>query len=119
MKRLLLPLLAALSLPTAVDANWFGKYGSYREAQEACFEWKNKKGKFKVWPSKYYTRKTIPWEIYIRKCLDEEQTRQFLGLEYPNLKALQSSSWASGAYEYDAYMYKILGSEVIKKRFKY
>jgi len=26
MKRLLLPLLAAIALPTAVEANWFGKY---------------------------------------------------------------------------------------------
>ena len=44
MKRLLLPLLAALVLPTAVEANWFG-YGSSREAYSACRDWvrKNKK----------------------------------------------------------------------------
>ena len=56
--------------------------------------------------------------IYIRKCLEEEQTRQFLGLEYPNLKALQSSS-LRGIIEDDAYMYKVIGYEVIKKRFRY
>ena len=32
MKRLLLPLLAALALPNAVEANWFGKYNSKAEA---------------------------------------------------------------------------------------
>ena len=44
MKRLLLPLLAALVLPTAVEANWFG-YGSSREAYSGCRDWvrKNKK----------------------------------------------------------------------------
>ena len=36
MKRVLLPLLAALALPSAVEANWFGKYGSYMEADNAC-----------------------------------------------------------------------------------
>ena len=41
MKRLLLPLLAALVLPTDVEANWFGKYGSYREALEACLSWRS------------------------------------------------------------------------------
>ena len=38
MKRLLLPLLAALALPIAVNANWFGIYGSNHEAWEACYE---------------------------------------------------------------------------------
>ena len=41
MKRLLLPLLAAFALPTAVEANWFGKYNSKAEALEACNKWKN------------------------------------------------------------------------------
>ena len=43
MKRLLLPLLAALALPTTVEANWFG-YGSRYEAWRACQRWQaNKK----------------------------------------------------------------------------
>ena len=114
MKRLLLPLIAALALPTAVEANWFGKYGSYREAQEACFEWKNKKGKFKYWFKDVHNM----WggdrisERDIRKCDYEEQTRQFLGLEYPNINVNDFP------YEDDEYT-KIIGSEVIKKRFKY
>ena len=41
MKRFLLPLLAALALPTAVNANWFGKYNSKAEAWEACNKWEN------------------------------------------------------------------------------
>ena len=44
MKRLLLPLLSALVLPTAVEANWsnwFGRYGSFTEAKRACDNWKN------------------------------------------------------------------------------
>ncbi|ABS83178.1 Hypothetical protein PMT9312_1904 [Prochlorococcus marinus str. MIT 9312] len=43
MKRLLLPLLAALALPTTVEANWFGKYGSSREAYFACRDWQSNK----------------------------------------------------------------------------
>ena len=44
MKRLLLPLLAVLALPTAVNANWFlektlGKYNSIYDANEACEIW--------------------------------------------------------------------------------
>jgi len=40
MKRLLLPLLAALALPSAVKANWFGRYVSFTEAKMACDEWR-------------------------------------------------------------------------------
>ena len=39
MKRFLIPLLAALALPTTVEANWFGKYGSSQEASRACTKW--------------------------------------------------------------------------------
>ena len=43
MKRLLLPLLAVLVLPTTVEANWF-RYGSRYEAWNACQRWQaNKK----------------------------------------------------------------------------
>ena len=60
MKRFLIPLLAALVLPTAVEANWFG-YGSSREAYSACRGWisKNKK--------------------QFRRCKRDEETRQVLG----------------------------------------
>ena len=49
MKRILIPLLAALALPNAVEANWFdsrknlfGKYRSKSDAFVACIEWKVK-----------------------------------------------------------------------------
>jgi len=38
MKRLLIPLLAALPLPITINVNWFGRYGSYNEANKACKE---------------------------------------------------------------------------------
>ena len=51
MKRLLLPLLAALALPNAVEANWLlektlGKYNSRYDANEACKIWKLKGFKY-------------------------------------------------------------------------
>tara|TARA_B100001989_G_scaffold158021_1_gene113182 strand:+ start:158 stop:625 length:468 start_codon:yes stop_codon:yes gene_type:complete len=46
MKRLLLPLLASLALPTAVEANWFGKYNSRYDANEACEIWMMKGFKY-------------------------------------------------------------------------
>ena len=36
---LLLPLLSVFALPTAVEANWFGKYNSRYDANEACEIW--------------------------------------------------------------------------------
>ena len=69
MKRLLLPLLAALALPTAVDANWVGKYPSEREAMEACTDWMIKGGQDEV----YYRLK--------RFCFGEPQLRQILGID--------------------------------------
>ena len=63
MKRLLLPLLAALALPTAVNANIFGKYSSYYEAYQACMKWKRKNNE-----------KNFP------RCKKDNETKQVLGL---------------------------------------
>ena len=63
MKRLLLPLLAAFALPTAVNANIFGKYGSRYEADIACSKWMKKN------QSKYYY------------CKNDLDTNQILGLD--------------------------------------
>ena len=124
MKRLLLPLLAAIALPTAVEANWFGKYGSKAEALEACFEWgKNSKKvsyyRYKYRPfDKYEGRKYSDlWgpqlnnvELYetrvYSKCWEEPETRQILGygLKGFDKKIIQN--------------YKNIGTKVIK-RFKY
>ena len=60
MKRFLIPLLTALALPTTVEANWFGKYGSSQEASRACTDWKYKKKR--------------------RWCQRDKETNQVLGL---------------------------------------
>ena len=39
---IVIPLIAAISIPTAVQANWLGKYGSRYEALEACKSWVKK-----------------------------------------------------------------------------
>ena len=83
MKRLLMPILVALSLPTSVEANWsnwFGRYGSFTEAEMACDKWKNGGMNYKI---------KIPWGTYSRKtrsCKYDKKTRQFLGWEYQNVE---------------------------------
>ena len=111
MKRLLLPLLAALALPTAVEANWFGKYNSRYDANEACEIWmlKGFKYTYKVRERKGYfgdipdiepitsphwkksferfqeymkeTRSIVEKTRtgYSRSCLEEKETKQFIG----------------------------------------
>ena len=94
MKLLLIPILAALALPTAVEANWFGKYNSRFDAKEACNKWKEKGDKYseryrdgfdikhdengQIVSSfaKYALR-----EINSRSCRNEESTKQYLGFE--------------------------------------
>ena len=80
MKRLLLPLLAALALPTAVEANWFGKYGSEYEARSACFSWQRGGFRFQ-WENQYGKR-----DDYSRSCYREEETKQYLGFEFQKVK---------------------------------
>ena len=61
-KRFLIPLLIALSLPTSVNANIFGKYGSSYEANIACQNW--------LWKNK----------TKIFRCKKDPDTKQILGL---------------------------------------
>ena len=76
MKRLLLPLLAALVFPIVVEANWFGKYPSEREAMEACTDWMIKG-----------PQRDREYQRYIWSCYGESSTRQILGLdEYGKVK---------------------------------
>ncbi len=86
MNRLLIPLLAAIALPTDANAGClFGRCSSYWEAEIDCKEW-IKKG-----PSKDYSIKRWHYEItdyksyeetvYLRSCFHEERTRQILGSE--------------------------------------
>ena len=57
MKKIVLLLLPALAFPTAVEANWFGKYNSRYDANEACEIWMMKgfKYTYKVLGKKGYS----------------------------------------------------------------
>ena len=99
MKRLLLPLLAALALPSAVEAKWFGKYGSYMEADNACKNWRTKGETYQIKTGvrestgdKYDSTKLCLFsndcvlidvysERYSRQCHHEDKTRQILGID--------------------------------------
>ncbi len=112
MKCLLIPLLAALALPTAVNANWFGKYNSRIEALKACENWASK-GNFyisiyKDAPIRYKKYSVLKKESeqsddYLsskiakdsleeikrrssRYCLEEKETRQILGYGSKGIK---------------------------------
>ena len=56
------------------------KYGSYKEASDACKKWVEKGDKYSY---KNYYGNIIENEI--RDCLPEEVTEQILGIEYPNI----------------------------------
>ena len=108
MRRFLIPLLAALALPTAVEANWFGKYKSKVEALEACNKWSegqiiyytswsdiaNKRySKFKKdYESGNTLYKGIRHDLNsvkqatIAYCIGEKETRQILGYGQKGLK---------------------------------
>ena len=106
MKRFLITLIAALALPTAVEANWsnwFGRYGSFDEADKACEKWEED-GFWIKYQDKYFDRiNSFPSRI----CKDDMRTRQILGWEKQGpLKDKVYSS--SPPYE-----------EVVKKRFRY
>jgi len=129
MKRLLLPLLAALALPTAVEANWFGKYNSKAEALEACNKWKNdqisyssynellKNKRYSKFKEKYeklnsqtfftaeesafLEKNNLRWfkEIKKRYCTEERETKQILGY---GVKAIKNDIiYYSGDLLYD------------------
>ena len=96
MRKLLIPLLATIALPTAVEANWFGKYGSYREAKEACNEWRVSVEYYYVdskksyitdrYIGKIYKKLDSPFNVYtkkgwqVRECHHEEKTNRVLGI---------------------------------------
>ena len=105
MRHLVIPLIAAISLPTAVQANWLGKYGSRYEALEACKSWV-KKGKVYFVEYESY----LGWEKMernSRSCEIESETNQFLGFEKAGVK---------DSATYERY-YKF--QEKLKKYFKF
>ena len=117
MRYLLLTLIAAISIPTAVQANWLGKYGSQFEADEACKNWK-KKGKkfFQEYKIETYNSNTYlfdeEWksrEYNSRRCVLERSTNQYLGFEYNGVKE-------SATYRFHP---SVKFNEKVKKYFKF
>ena len=99
MKRLLFPLLAALALPTAVEANLFGKYGSRSEARSACWNWESSEFRFQ-WENQMGKH-----DDSSRSCYWEEETRQYLGFEFQKVKRGK--------------VHQGYPNKIVKRRFKY
>ena len=81
MKRILIPLLAALALPTAVEAFPFGKYPSSMEAFQACRKAK-KKGADQVCKQDYGTNQILLIKNYWcqttpKKCGKKKVIKRF------------------------------------------
>ena len=137
MKRLLIPLLAALALPTAVEACIFGNCGSKLEAENACKTWQKNGGSYFVYvwgvnkPSKSYDTDFFGYSVgsagvidsvikksqELRKCSLEEETKRFLGLQTKGKKGkVYKIEGIYKSYNYD------IRPEIkweVKKRFKY
>ena len=81
------------------------KYGSYKEASDACKKWVEKGDKYSI--RGYYgglQRKDI------RDCLNEDITKQILGIEYPI---------EVGNYQYYDQPKRNRSDSKVKKRFQY
>ena len=71
---LLLPLLLLLA--------GCGRYGSSKEAKDACWKWAELGGVYKV---DYGFRSSYPYRDYpVRRCTMEKETRQWLGVVAPH-----------------------------------
>ena len=107
MKRLLLPLLAALAFPTAVEACILGNCGSEYEARAACQKWASK-GKTEI--VKYEVPFTGTDYCGENGICDSDLHYEYEEVERP----LRSCSYDYGSK-------KILGIEKseVKKRYKF
>ena len=74
MKGLVLPLIAVLALPTAANANWFGKYNSKAQALEACQKWKNGQ---KI----YYSDYAIKTKRYSKLLREVEKANNYVSMK--------------------------------------
>ena len=103
MKRLLLPLLAALVLPTAVEACILGNCGSEYEARQTCEKWAKKVKSETIeiyreeWTGYGFVPGFIEKERFSRICFKDDGSKKILGTEYD----------------------RKLKKENVKKRFKY
>ena len=108
MKRLLLaPLLLSLLVASCSTKK---KYNSIYEAEAACEKWASKEGSY-ILKTLYGERKntfgevekfpSLEWEVPIRFCQEEKQTKQILGIEIVNRKAnvtYQSSEFTAKSF---------------------
>mgnify|MGYP001161218919 FL=1 len=106
MRKLLIPLLASLLLPTAVYS-WWGKYNSQIEAEKACDKWKRNGIRYSA---------DVDWKDKVLKttnryCRLEASTRQYLGYERTGVK--RDRHYTEEEYK------NLIGTEVIKKYFRY
>ena len=94
MKRLLLaPLLLTLLVASCSTKK---KYNSLYEAKSACEKWASKEGSY-ILKTSYGERKntfgevskfpSLEWEVPLRFCQEEKQTKQILGIQIVNRKA--------------------------------
>ena len=81
MKRIFLLFIIPFALPNAVEANWFGKYNSRYEANEACQIWVGKGFKYE-YETSYYGKNNGN----SRRCNLEANTNQILGIEKKGVK---------------------------------
>ena len=107
MKRLLLaPLLLSLLLASCSTKK---KYNSHYEAKTACEKWASKEGSY-ILKTSYGERESfgevkkfpsLEWEVPIRFCQEEKQTKQILGIQIVNRKAnvtYQSSKFVGRSF---------------------
>ena len=108
MKRLLLtPLLLTLLL---ASCSYKKKFNSFREASDACKEWAEK-GDFYIVKTAFKTLeeygktkvyRSLRYEVPLRSCEEEMQTKQVLGIEIINRNAKE-------VYTTDTYMTEKMG----------
>ena len=108
MKRLILaPVLLALLLASCSTKK---KYNSLYEAKAACEKWASKEGSY-ILKTLYGENKntfgeiekypSLEWEVPIRFCQEEKQTKQILGIQIVNRKAnvtYQSSEFVAKSF---------------------
>ena len=87
------------------------KYGSYKQAFDACKEWEDKGGKYTIYN---FRGDSQEYKRDLRKCRNEKETDQVLGLELKNIKVKSYSD-----IEYYNISKENRNETEVKKRFKY
>ena len=82
------------------------KYGSLKQAFDACKEWSEKGDKYSI------SYSSGSYEMNIRECTREDETKQFLGLEHTNIEPKLYG-------RYENLPSRDTKDAKVKKRFKY